>query len=302
MKRQLAFVLGIILATLMLKANDPARNDTTVRFKNKTILIEDSIGQMKVNIFDNDSTPYKKVYEGIFSDGKSYEKWTVVEEIGLNIPIFNKMITHKKRRDYSMNAHWAGIGWGFANVADKDLNINDINKVSLKSQSSNEFYLNLIEHIVPLYRNNIGLTTGFGMGWHNYFFRGKCRLAKNDDGDVIVKNDIDYGYNRLRTYQLTVPLLLEWQPTFQSNRKFYLSAGLVGCFNVYTSYKYSDPTRDNVKRSDKDMNVRPLSVDVMVQGGYGDFGLFAKYSPCSLFESGKGPDVRGVSFGATLNF
>ena len=71
---------------------------------------------------------------------------------------------------------------------------------------------------------------------------------------MIVKNDIDYGYNRLRTYQLTVPLLLEWQPTFQSNRKFYLSAGLVGCFNVYTSYKYSDPTRDNVKRSDKDMN------------------------------------------------
>ena len=56
---------------------------------------------MKVTVFDNESNPYKKVYEGVFTDDKSYEKWTVVEELGIQLPFLNKLGS-KKKKDYKM--------------------------------------------------------------------------------------------------------------------------------------------------------------------------------------------------------
>ena len=307
MKKYIAFLLGVILTVNMVNAVEQLKNDTVVHFNKKTIHLEDSIGQIKVKVFANDSTPYNKVYEGVFSDGKSYEKWTVVEELGLDIPILNKIIHPKKKKSYSMSAHWAGIGWGFANVADGSMNINDIHGVSLKSQSSNEFYINLIEKIVPIYRNNIGITTGFGMGWHNYFLAGNTHLVDNGSATVVspAPTGVTYDYSRLRTFQLTIPLMLEWQPTFQRDHKFYLSAGVVGCINTFSSYKvqYKDGNGDEVEKVEaKDLNVLPVSVDFMAQAGYGHWGVFAKYSAFGIFESGKGPDVKGVSIGGVLNF
>jgi len=307
MKKYIAFVCVAMLATYTLKAANEAKNDTVVRFNNKIVQLADSVGQMKVKVFSKDSIPYQKVYEGIFSDGKSYEKWTVVEELGLDIPFLNKMIHHKKKKEYSMSAHWAGIGWGFANIADMNFKINDINGVSLKSQSSNEFYINLTERIIPIYKNNIGVTTGFGMGWHNYFLGANTHLVDNGSATMVVPapTGITYETSRLRTFQLTVPLLLEWQPTFQRDHKCYLSAGVIGCVNTFSSYRveYNDTNNDKINKVEgKGLNVMPVSVDFMAQAGYGDIGIFAKYSPFSIFESGKGPDVRAVSVGATLNF
>ena len=46
-----------------------------------------------------------------------------------------------------MSAHWAGIGWGYANISNADYKTNDIDGVSLKAESSNEFYVNLIDRI-----------------------------------------------------------------------------------------------------------------------------------------------------------
>lgn len=63
--------------------------------------MQDSVGQMKVTVFDNESNPYKKVYEGVFTDDKSYEKWTVVEELGIQLPFLNKLGS-KKKKDYKM--------------------------------------------------------------------------------------------------------------------------------------------------------------------------------------------------------
>jgi len=58
-----------------------------------------------------------------------------------------------------------------------------------------------------------------------------------------------------------------------------------------------------IKRvEDKGLNVSPLSLDYYAQIGYGSFNVFAKYSPFSIFESGKGPDVRAVSLGLVLDF
>jgi len=308
MKNYIPFLLVFVVGILPLKAANKAQNDTIIHFNKKIIHLEESVGQMKVKVFDNDSTPHKPVYEGIFSDGKSYEKWTVIEEIGLQLPFINKKSTaHSRKHKYTMEPHWAGIGWGFANISDQNYNLNNINDVSLKSESSNEFFVNLFEKILPLCRNNFGLTTGLGFDWHNYYMDYNVHLLEVNGITNIypAPAGIEYQYSRLRTFHITVPLMLEWQPTFGKNHRFFISAGAVAGVNTFTSYKVEYKDANGHMDSDvesKGLNVAPLSLDFIGQIGYHNFSIYAKYSPFSIFQSQKGPNVRAVSLGAMLNF
>jgi len=306
MKKYILFLMGFFIGIFPLKAVEKAQNDTTIRFNRKVIHLEDSIGQVKVKVFDTDSVPYKPVYEGIFSEGKSFEKYTVMEEIGIQLP-FMKSSRERHHRNYSMEPHWAGIGWGFANIVDQNMKMNNIHGISLKSESTNEFFINLIEKILPVYRNTFGLTTGIGFDWHNYFLDMNTHLVEVDGiTDVYAAPaGVNYEYSRLRTFHITVPLMLEWQPTFGRNHKFFMSAGVIGGVNTFASYKvnYKDAEGNSITKVEgKGLNVAPLSLDFSGQIGYGAWSVFAKYSPFSIFQSGKGPDVRGVSLGAVLNF
>ena len=147
MKKIIPILVAALLIASSVKAEINLKNDTTLRFNSKIVQIQDSVGQIKIKVMDNDSTPYKQLYEGVFSDEKSYEKWTIAGEFGLQIPFLNKKLSRKK---YSMESHWAGIGWGFANISDANYQLNNINGVSLKSEASNEFFFSVIEKTGPI--------------------------------------------------------------------------------------------------------------------------------------------------------
>ncbi len=306
MKTYNLLLLGFVIGILPVKAVEKAQNDTIIHFNKKAIHIEDSVGQMKVKVYETDSIPFKPLYEGIFSDGKSFEKWTVIEEMGIQIPFMNKS-NRKSHHKYSMEPHWAGIGWGFANISDQNYNLNNIANVSIKSESSNEFFFNLIEKILPIYRNNLGLTTGLGFDWHNYYLDMNTHLLElNGITDVYdAPTGVNYEYSRLRTFHITVPLLLEWQPTFGKNHKFFVTAGAIGGVNTYASFriKYQDSNGRTIEENEsKGLNVAPLSLDFLAQIGYGSWSIYAKYSPYSIFQSQKGPNIRAVSLGGILSF
>jgi len=306
MKNYILILLGFFAGILPMQAVEKIQNDTTIRFDKKIIHLADSTGQLKVKVYDTDSVPYKPLYEGIFSDGKSYEKWTVIEELGIQLPFLNKS-NYKERGKYTMHPHWAGIGWGFLNITGQNHHLNNIDGVSLKSESSNEFFLNLIEHIMPIYRNNFGVTTGLGFDWHNYYLDMNTHLLEvNGITDVYAAPaGVDYQYSRLRTFHITMPLLFEWQPAFGKAHDFFVSAGVIGGVNISSSFKvkYKDANGNTVTNVEsKGLNTNPLSLDFCGQIGYGSFSVFAKYSPISIFQSGKGPDIRAVSLGLILNF
>lgn len=296
------FMLVALSAIFMLNttAQETVR-DTTVLFRNKTIHIQDSTGQVTVTVMDEQHQPFSKVYEGVFTDGKSYEKWTVVEEIGIQLPFLHKS---KKKKEFSMEPHWAGMGWGFVNITDGS-QLNNISGISLKSESSNEFYFNFMEKILPVYRNNLGLTTGFGLNWKSYYLDTDQYFAEVDGvtGLYDAPAGTKYSYSRLRMLYLTVPVLLEWQPGFGNKHKFFMSAGVVGAVNTMSSFKarYKDGASTRYIR-EKGLNAAPVTFDFMAQLGYGSWSAYAKYSPFGLFQSQKGPDVRSASVGITLNF
>ena len=306
MKKIILFMMALFVAFSISEAAELNQNDTTFHFNKKIIHVQDSIGQVKVKVFEatnKDSIPYKVVYEGQFAEEKTFEKWTVVEEIGLQIPFLGKS---NERHQGRMEPHWAGIGWGFANISNPSFKINNIDGVSLKSGSSSEFFVNLIEKILPIYKNKLGITTGLGFNWRTYSMDYNTHFVNNNgltnvyDAPVGVK----YEYSKLKTAHITLPVLLEWQPGGLDD-DFFVSVGVICGVKTYSvsKIKFKNESGDMIKRvEDKGLNVSPLSLDYYAQIGYGSFNVFAKYSPFSIFESGKGPDVRAVSLGLVLDF
>ena len=80
--------------------------------------------------------------------------------------------------------------------------------------------------------------------------------------------------------------------------------GVLFGINTFSSYKVKYKNENDKKISvveGKDYNVNPFSVNYLVQMGWNDLGVYAKYTPTSLFKNDKGPDVQTFSVGLTLN-
>jgi hypothetical protein len=329
MKKMFPFLLLALLVVIQANSAELAKNDTTFRYQGKFIQVEDSVGKVKVKVFESDankdSVAYKQLYEGIYTDGKSYEKWTVVEELGLQLPFTNLQLpfTHKASakgrfskikdcyRKSGMEPHWAGIGLGYANISNSRFDLNTIDGVSVKTEQSNQWSFNIFEGILPLYRNNLGLTTGLGFSWTRFYLdENKHFLEKNGvTGIYDAPPGINYEYNKLRIVQMNIPLLLEWQPTFGSKYSLFVSAGVVGGINIGTSstVRFIDANVNGngdvlTEVIHRGLNTAPLSLDYMAQFGYRKLSVYAKYSPFSIFQPGKGPNVRAVSLGMMLQF
>jgi uncharacterized protein YxeA len=304
MKKIISLLIVSLLITSLLKAENLLKNDTTIRFNSKTVQINDSLGQISVKVTDDSSQAYTQVYEGVFSDEKSSEKWTVTEDFGIQIPFLIKKTSPKK---YKMESHWAGIGWGFANISDASFQLNNIDGVSLKSESSNEFFFSVMEKTLPIYRNVLGITSGLGFNWRNYVLDKNTHFVEINDviEPQTAPSGIQYSSSRLRIFSLTVPLLLEWQPNFSNNHNFFIAAGIVGNVNTFASsrVKYKDGNGKMIRDVEtQDLNRAPLSLDYMAQIGYNSWGIYAKYSPTKIFQSEKGPNIRAVSLGVMLHF
>ena len=306
MKKTILTSAFVLFTVCLIKAEE-LPSDTTFQYTGKSIKIEEDNDQIKVKVFEkevsNDTVFYKQLYEGIFSDEKSYEKWTVQEVFDFNIPFLIK----KKKHSTRMDSHWNGVGVGFANITDKLFTMTDVNGVSLNAGSSYEWFFNLFGNTLPIYRNNLGITTGAGMSWLNLHLDKNTHLADVNGvtGVYSAPEDIQYSLSRLMVVHINIPLLLEWQPVIAGNRKAFFSAGVVGGIKTFSSYKiqYKDPTdKKTVTDKDRGLNTTPLSLDYMVQAGYDWLGIYAKYSPFSIFQSNKGPNVKAVSLGLILYF
>ena len=306
MKKSILTSVIVLLISVLLKA-ESFPTDTTFQYGQKLIKVEDGNDQIKVMVYENgtsnDTVPYKQLYEGIYSDEKSYERWTVQETLGFDIPF----LTRKKKRNQKMTPHWDGLGLGFANITDNSFNMTDVNGVKLDAGSSHEWFINLFGTILPVYQNNLGITTGAGMSWLNLRLDKNTHLANINGvtGVYQAPEDIQYSLSRLMVVRINIPVLLEWQPEIQGKHKVFLSAGVVGGVKTFSSYKikYKDPTgKKDISEKDRGLNTKPLSLDYMVQAGYGSWGVYAKYSPVGIFLSDKGPDIRAVSLGLMFYF
>lgn len=306
----------LLLTSLALTASTFARQpiDTTIVLSNhKQINISDRDKQLDIRVIEQDEQGNTSHINEIYINNKDYSIRTATFHEGERIQ--QSIVRENDGFLFSMpslpwnrqfDPHWAGFGIGFNNVADKQLHINHVNGVSLYSGASLEYTLNLFEKSFVFGRNHWAFVTGLGMKWNRYHLSKNEYFIREGDQTVIKPaEDIRFYKTRLGVNSFTLPLLLEYQAGRTKAGCFFLSAGVVGSLNYMSAskVKYVDERgRKQKERIDRELYVRLFSFDILVQAGFGSFGLYAKYSPVTLFEPGRGPEVYSVSVGAMIHF
>ena len=147
------------------------------------------------------------------------------------------------------------------------------------------------------HRNSVSL--GFGIDWKNYRMTGDTRFVKAPDGNVALENyplQVSPDFSRIKVFSLTVNLGF----THSFDKDFWIGFGPVVNFNVYGSIltEYS-MYGDDIKRKEKDIRQRPITIDWMLRLGIMGVPFYLKYSGDNVLKDG-GVKFRSLSFGLYL--
>ena len=127
----------------------------------------------------------------------------------------------------------------------------------------------------------------------------------------FVKQNVDFGveaypegafvkFSRLKTFDLTVPLLLEYQ-SVASRGKFFISAGGVLNFKTHASLltRYELEGK-KIKETAEDLHQNPVTVDIMGMVGYNHLAAYVKYSPFHICQTRYAPEMQSLSAGVVF--
>ena len=316
MKRKLLFLACATFAIYgTLTAGD---EDSTIIFEmgDKRILVKENEEKqrMEVQVFEfnnkQDSVFYEQIFEGHYRDGKSSEQRKYIASVG---------IPNIRWKTVRFNPHWAGLGFGFTGfdgVGDYRLHfIEDyektdiIDNLSLNSSKSLEFNLNFYEKAFPISnRFRWAAVTGLGLRWTRFEVKGNYHFEEINDYTELVQapEGRRYKSSSLGITSLNIPILIEWQ---NHNGNLFFSAGFVGSIKTwsYSRIVYYDDYEKRSKKKHKEkvdqgMTLRPITMDVLAQAGTRNLGVYFRYTPISMFDYDKGPELYPLSFGVMFHF
>ena len=210
---------------------------------------------------------------------------------------------HKTLKHFE--AHWAGIEFGPTMLLNSGMKSSFPNDKHWENDPGKSFSwnLNFAEYKFKIYKNYIGLTTGLGLNWTQIGL--KNNILNDSDSLWVFKDTInDYKKNKLRAVYLTVPLMLEFCTNAESDKGFYLAAGVIGGVRLGSSTKQvieEDKTKIRTKTKGV-YGLNAFRVDAAVKLGYKDIGVFANYNLLPLFDTDKTVGVYPLTFGLTVNF
>jgi hypothetical protein len=165
--------------------------------------------------------------------------------------------------------------------------------------------LNFAQYSLGFGTSHIGLLTGLGLEFGNYFFDNDNSIHEVDDYIMVDSLDGNITKSKLSTTFLRVPLILEVQfpKTIRSHRVF-LSAGIVAGLKLgsHTKVVYKDDGGKNKDKNRDDFNINPFRYGLTARLGYGNVSVFGDYYLNSLFVKDKGPELHPFSIGLSFNF
>lgn len=301
MKKWILFIATLLPLGAGAKEIKVLPADTIIRINDRQIIVKETDDRLKVKVFevteDNDTIYNEQLFEGVYKNGVSHER-RFRNSITIPLPKWKQSLS---------DPHWAGFGMGFASVTDGSLRMNSADGIDLRGGKSFQFNLNLFDHAFQISRQGWGIVTGLGFRWDVYRFDGNVSLQEVNGVTQVLPapEDIHYNTTRLKMTRLTIPLLVEWQKRRGRNSCFFVSGGIVAGAKIYSNsvIKYRDT--EGRKQKDvlgKDLNLHPVTLDFLLQAGYKSFGLYAMYSPISLFEKDKGPKMCPMAIGAMIYF
>lgn len=215
-----------------------------------------------------------------------------------------------KRKRYSrkFDGNWGGVFLGFNNYLDANNQLSvpvGYEYLDAKFTRSLTFGLNLIEQNINIYKQKVGLITGLGFQWNNYFFANNATIFGDSNivyGGFDIVNANKYTKSKLTSTFITVPLILEYQTNSRHNSKsFHINAGAIFGLRLasYTKIVMEESGKQKHKYHN-DFHLNPFRADLTVGVGYGLINLVGTYSLTTLFKENKGPQLHPVSLGLYL--
>ncbi|MCE7068194.1 outer membrane beta-barrel protein [Dyadobacter sp. CY326] len=149
------------------------------------------------------------------------------------------------------------------------------------------------------------LDFGVDFSWYNLMFDGNNTITK-DSLRVSFPTIVDEDGNEvnMKKTKLTVPYVnVSFMPTLSFSRSFvsYISAGVYGGYRLGSYTKLRREGSKDVDHVRKNFHIQDLRYGLTAELGIRKFpDLFVTYDFNNLYDEGKGPSVRMLSFGVRL--
>lgn len=266
----------------------------TITTEGDSIIIRKGSGNMRIRVYEEQPTDGEskevEIYEGVYLERVESDKRTFLDALPF-IP--------QKKKDNAYEPHNSGIFIGYSRMSNDFLSFDNSAKADLNLSRSWEFGFNVISLCHNFKKNpHWGLNFGVNWGYRSFSFDGNRALLKADGQTYFAEGDEENSYSssRLRHFFFRIPITLEWQQRLGRSNKLFFNIGPE--FEIRHGVKsFTHINGGKKQRVGKDMYVNPVGVNLLAQAGYGDFGLYLRYSTTSLFQKDKGPEMSPYSFG-----
>jgi hypothetical protein len=201
------------------------------------------------------------------------------------------------RQSYS-STNWFIFDLGFANLRDQTvygspeanvyLNANggpafsayDLDLNTGKSSNINLWFfmqkLNVSKHVLNL---------KYGLGMEMYNFRYKRAISYHDDPSYIFRDSVSFSKNKLFVNYLTVPFMINIDPTPDKKRGFSMSAGVSAGYRIGSRNKQVSDERGKEKIKG-DFDLEPWRFAYVAEMGIGPVRVYGSYSINPLHQNG----------------
>lgn len=291
-----------VFASQKISAN--ATGASSIKFKGdpKEVSAEGSSASQVIKIGSSESN--KKLNSGDsttteFNFGKKHIIIIDKENEHKNINTINSNTAHE---------HWAGFSMGSAGFLSPKQSFSidkPYNYMELDYSKSFNFQFNLGQHNFHLYKKYINLVTGIGFDFARYEFNNKTRLNADSSftwGKVDSTAGFSYSKNRFKSTYVTVPLILDFNTSKNTNNNFHISAGVVGKYllrgKTKQVYNEENHTIKNIRKDNYNLN--PFRFDAYASIGYRNVTVYAQYALNQMFKNNQGPELYPFSIGIRL--
>lgn len=274
------------------------------------IVIRKGKGDLRIRLYekqaDGQDEEEKEIFEGVYLEKVDADKRSFLDALPL-IP--------KKRGRNQYKPHISGVFIGYSRMADSFMGFGASAQAHQNLFKSWEFGFNILCTYFEFRKNpHWGVNTGLSWGYRSFSFDGDYALLKGDgnsyfqsgkaltagpDGTETSSGNPYYSGSRLRHFFFRIPVQLEWQQRMKTRKLLFFNIGPE--FEIRHGVKSFTHINDGKKQTmGKGMYVQPVGVNLLVQGGYGDVGLYLRYSFNRMFQKNKGPEVSPYSFGISF--
>ena len=215
---------------------------------------------------------------------------------------------HDRTRPRRFRGHWAGFEWGLNNFLDDANTISREGEAAFMDLNTGRSWainLNFAQYSLGFGSSHVGMLTGLGLEYNNYFFDGDNSIAEENDYVVMDTLYGDISKSKLTTSYLRFPLLFEVQfPNVSRAKRVYISAGLIAGIKLgsHTKVVYTDEGGENKDKNKDDFNISPFRYGMTFRIGFGFVNIYGDYYFTPMFVADKGPELHPINIGLSLTF